>query len=99
MRKAVLAAALGAALILPAQANAFSFFQSPSHNIGCSISKGAGVRCDIRPRDFSLPPKPSSCHFDWGGSVGLNKHGKGHFLCVSDTTLGAGDELAYGDSI
>jgi hypothetical protein len=99
MRRAIITAGvLGAGLMLPGQASAFSFFQSPSQNIGCVMTK-QNVRCDIRQRSFDPPPKPRSCDFDWGNAVGVGKNGKGRFLCVSDTTLGAGDELAYGDSI
>jgi hypothetical protein len=86
----VLAAALG-----PASAAAANF-QSPSGNIVCRIEKG-GVRCDIREASWQPTPKPSSCEFDWG-SIGLERKGKGHFLCISDA-IEPGGVLAYGDSI
>ena len=98
MRRMILLATLAAAGIAPAGAAAVVGFHSPSDNIGCSILK-SGVRCDILHREWQSPPQPGSCHFDWGSSVGINRHGKAHFLCVSDSALGLGKELAYGDSI
>jgi hypothetical protein len=40
-------------------------FRSPSGNIGCQMQTWA-ARCDINLRDWSPPPKPSSCKFTWG---------------------------------
>ena len=58
MRIALLCAVVLGALAVTAQAS--TGFQSPSGNIGCFIGK-SGVRCDIRTRDWSPPPKPASC--------------------------------------
>jgi hypothetical protein len=99
MARVIACAGLIAALALPASAGALSGFQSPSGNIGCSISKRLGVRCDIREREWSVPPKPRSCDFDWDGSLNLDKRGKAKFLCVSDTVFGLGGTLPYGDQI
>lgn len=97
MRSLVLSAALLAAAIAPASATAIVGFHQPSGNIRCDILK-TGVRCDIQQRSWQSPPKPNSCEFDWGQSIGLGRQGKAHFLCVSDAT-DPGAELAYGDSI
>ena len=97
MRRLVLSAALFAAAILPPSAAAIVSFHSPSGNIRCAILK-TGVRCDIQQKSFHSPPKPNSCEFDWGQSIGLGRQGKAHFNCVSDAT-DPGKELAYGDSI
>jgi hypothetical protein len=97
MRRLVLSAALLAAAIAPASAIAIVGFHSPSGNIRCDILK-TGIRCDIQQKTWQSPPKPNSCEFDWGQSIGLGKRGKAHFNCVSDAT-DPGSELAYGDSI
>jgi hypothetical protein len=97
MRRLVLLAALLAAAIVPASAAAIVSFHSPSGNIRCAILK-TGVRCDIQQKSFNSPPKPNSCEFDWGQSIGLARQGKAHFNCVSDAT-DPGSELAYGDAI
>jgi hypothetical protein len=78
-------------------AQALTSFHSPSGNIRCSILR-SGVRCDIQRKDWQPPPKPSSCEFDWGGSIGLTRRGKAHFLCVSDA-VEPGRKLDYGDSL
>ena len=98
MRRALLIGAVVAACLAPAAAGAFTGFHSPSGNIGCAISQ-SGVRCDIARKDWKSPPKPHTCDFDWGHSIGLNRGGKPHFLCISDTTLGLGDPLPYGETI
>lgn len=97
MRRLVLSAALLTAAIAPASASAIVGFHSPSGNIRCDILK-TGVRCDIQQRSWQSPPKPNSCEFDWGQSIGLARQGKAHFLCVSDAT-DPGVELAYGDAL
>jgi hypothetical protein len=97
MRRILPIAALLAAALPPAGAAALTSFHSPSGNIRCAILK-SGVRCDIQQKTFISPPKPNSCEFDWGQSVGLGRKGHAHFLCVSDAT-DPGRELAYGDAI
>jgi hypothetical protein len=97
MRRIVLLAALSSAAVIPAGASAIVGFHSPSGNIRCDILK-SGVRCDIGQKSWKSPPKPGSCEFDWGQSIGLGRQDKAHFLCVSDAT-DPGRELAYGDSI
>ncbi len=92
--------AVAVALVAGAdRASAFTGFQSPSGNIGCVIDKRSGVRCDIRNRDWSPPPKPASCQLDWGHGLVVVRRGRGHFVCAGDTTLGEGRRLAYGDAI
>jgi len=55
------------------------------------------ARCDIAQYSYDPPPKPNSCDFDWGDSLFARR--KAHFLCHSDTTLGAEGVLRYGNSI
>jgi hypothetical protein len=98
MRKLVPLAALISALAVAAPASAATSFHSPSGNIRCVIDRTAFTRCDITNRDWSPPPKPRSCEFDWGNSLGLSFRGRGHFLCVSDA-VDSGRTLDYGQSI
>ena len=93
-----LVVALAIALSAAAEASAAGFFQSPSGNIGCAISRQA-VRCDIREHDWTAPPKPAWCELDWGSGVVVGRRGRAEIVCAGDTTLGAGARLAYGDAI
>jgi hypothetical protein len=93
----MVAGAIALALSVAAEASALSHFSSPSGNIGCVMTR-TGVRCDIRERDWSPPPKPKSCEFDWGNSLGVGFRGRGHFLCVSDA-VNRGRRLDYGEAI
>ena len=97
MKWIAILAGLVVSLTLPASAFGIVGFHSPSANIRCDIFK-QGVRCDTFQKSWSPPPKPKSCEFDWGGSIGLGHRGKAHFLCVSDATE-QGPALAYGDAI
>ncbi len=73
-------------------------FQSPSGNIGCVMFEG-GARCDIRRRDWSPPPRPSSCpaEVDYGQGLEVSRRGRAGFVCAGDTALDpAAAKLAYG---
>ncbi len=70
-------------------------FQMPSGNIGCYVSAEDGARCDILEKSWSPPPKPSSCEFDWGNSLGVDSR-RAQFYCYSDSVMGASSTLAYG---
>jgi hypothetical protein len=97
MRTVLLCALLTLALVGSAQAA--TGFRSPSGNIGCFIGKHF-VRCDIRERTWSPPPKPRSCELDFGQgvAVGTRDH-KASWVCAGDTALNAGRALPYGESI
>ena len=76
-------------------------FQSPSTNIHCNIVKvrgGNSARCDIDEHSFTSPPKPATCHFDWGSFVKVRK--RAYWACVSDPATGSPDVpiLHYGHS-
>ena len=62
-----LALALVALAVAAAPAGAYTFFESPSHNIGCVISK-TGARCDIREHAWTPPPSPARAR--WTGDSG-----------------------------
>ena len=96
---ALTAALCATALIGAAGAQAFVQFSSPSGNIGCVLTKASGVRCDIRQKSWSAPPKPSWCDVDWGGGVQVGTKRRASYVCAGDTVLGANRELSYGSSI
>jgi hypothetical protein len=98
MRKLAPLVALVAALTMAVPASAAVSFHSPSGNIRCVIDGTSFTRCDITKRDWSPPPKPSSCEFDWGNSLMVGLRGRGRFLCVSDA-VDSGRKLGYGQSI
>ena len=73
-------------------------FQSPSGNIGCAMI-GSVARCDIGERDWSPPPRPSSCpgETDYGQGLELGRSGPARVVCAGDTTRDPGaPELPYG---
>ena len=86
------------ALAVAGPASAATSFHSPSGNIRCVIDRTSFTRCDVMNRDWSPPPKPASCEFDWGNSLGLGFRGRGRFLRVSDA-VDSGRTLDYGQSI
>jgi hypothetical protein len=75
-------------------------FRSPSGNIGCAMFEG-GARCDIRKRQWSPPPRPSSCseEVDYGQGLAVGHDGKSSFVCAGDTALDpSAESLAYGEA-
>jgi hypothetical protein len=71
-------------------------FRSPTGNIGC-VAFGGGVRCDIRDRDWSPPPRPAGCRLDYGQGLSVGASGRGRLVCAGDTTLSPqARPLAYG---
>jgi hypothetical protein len=76
------------------------YFETPSHNIGCYMDSHS-VRCDIRQRTWSPPPKPQYCikaGVDWGQGVGVGSSGRATIVCAGDTTLGGPGLLGYGNT-
>jgi hypothetical protein len=93
----VLVAAALALAVGASSAAAYKGFETPSHNIGCILTEQV-ARCDIRDHSWPTPKKPKSCEFDYG-ALFIGKQGKGEFGCVSDSAMGAGPVLDYGESI
>ncbi len=88
-----------AAAAVPAGNHGPHYFETPSHNIGCYLDSRS-VRCDIRERDWSPPPKPRYCikaGVDWGQGVAVGAH-RASIVCAGDTTLGGPGLLGYGRS-
>jgi len=105
MRRVRIAIGVGAAgvamLAFAGSANASSFvqFHTPSGNINCGMGHGF-VRCDTTEHSWTVPPKPATCEFDWGGSIGVGREGPAEFLCVSDAVGGPDSPvLGYGERI
>ena len=73
-------------IALAVAAASVSFFQLPSRNIGCTyVTSPVYLRCDIRSGLKPLPPKPASCEFDWGAGFIMDRRGRAHVSCVSDS--------------
>lgn len=93
------AAALGAGAT-PAAAKLVEF-RTPSGNISCigeTVGRDNSVRCDIRVRDWSPPPRPRGCTLDWGAGLSLGRTGRATYVCAGDTAFNRGPKLAYGAS-
>jgi hypothetical protein len=72
------------------------YFETPSHNIGCYLSRH-DARCDIRERSWSPPPEPASCKkigLDYGQGLVVGPN-RAEFVCAGDTSLGGAAVLAY----
>src|SRR4051794_23632050 len=84
---------------VPAGNHGPHYFETPSHNIGCYLSRH-DVRCDIRDRDWSPPPEPKSCikiGLDYGQGLVVGPN-RAEFVCAGDTVLGGPGVLGYGHS-
>ena len=75
-----------------------SGFVSPTGNVSCMIDADL-ARCDIIDRDWSPPPRPADCEFDYGQGISLAPGEPAEFVCAGDTAFGADEVLPYGDSI
>lgn len=100
IRIAVLTAvALFSASASASAASSYVHFLSPSHNIGCYLTKDQ-ARCDVLKRDWTIPrPKGCPTELDYGFGATLTPRGKGRSGCASDSALGSGPTLKYGKSI
>jgi hypothetical protein len=87
-----------AAIIATVSGDTPTFFITPSKNIGCSMTT-VGARCDIGDRSWTAPPKPASCHLDYGNGVSVSASGA-TVSCAGDTVLAATTNvLAYGHGV
>ena len=95
----VVAVALAVSVSPSASASDFVHFLSPSHNIGCYLTKDQ-ARCDVLKRDWTIP-RPKGCpkDLDYGFGATLTPRGRGRSGCASDSALGTGPTLKYGKSI
>ncbi len=77
---------------------AFTGFISPTGNVSCMIDVDL-ARCDIIDRDWSPPPRPAECEFDYGQGISIAPGEAAAFVCAGDTAFGADEVLPYGDAI
>jgi len=73
-------------------------FVSPTGNVSCMVDADF-ARCDIIDRDWSPPPRPADCEFDYGQGISLAPGEQPQFVCAGDTAFGADEVLPYGQSI
>jgi hypothetical protein len=73
-------------------------FLSPSRNIGCMIGP-TGVGCNILERNWSPPPRPADCKWDYE-RIFVGPGEPAHFVCAGDSSYDATEPpLAYGEAI
>ncbi|MCV7278662.1 hypothetical protein H7J88_03250 [Mycolicibacterium flavescens] len=71
---------------------------TPSGNIACRLDPDY-ARCDIMDRDWSPPPKPADCEWDYGQGVLIVGTDPAKFICAGDTTFGVEEVLPYGEAV
>jgi hypothetical protein len=64
--------------------------RTPYGNIECTLdpSEGFGVVCNVLTHEWSLPPKPADCEFEWTDAVFLRATGRAEFWCSSNPAFG-----------
>lgn len=92
---------------LPAAAQDFTSFQSPSGNIGCFISDEVPTyaRCDIRDYNPSVMNDQGLCELEYGDAYSISGGDRrGEVVCHGDTAfdnramvLNYGQEISIGD--
>jgi hypothetical protein len=80
------------------EVNELTGFVSPTGNVSCMIDAD-WARCDILDNDWSPPPRPADCEFDYGQGISLAPGEQAQFVCAGDTVFGPDEVLPYGDSI
>ncbi len=80
------------------EVNELTGFVSPTGNVSCMIDAD-WARCDIIDRDWSVPPRPADCEFDYGQGISLAPGEQAQFVCAGDTAFGPDEVLPYGESI
>jgi hypothetical protein len=59
-------------------------FQSPSGNIVC-VARAGGVDCDIAERTYAAPPRPDTCHLNFGSRILLTPGAAPYFDCYGQS--------------
>lgn len=81
----------------------FTFFRSPTGNIGCLFVSGEGtdLRCDLLEFEPTYAEAPADCEFDYGGAFWVGELSEtGEVLCASDTVVDpAAEVLDYDQSL
>jgi hypothetical protein len=78
--------------------------RTPSGNIECFLLSSFGVGCNAIKHEWTLPPKPASCEFEWTDSVFLAPKGRPGFWCSSNAVFYSGPywprfTFPYGTSV
>ena len=68
-------------------------FVSPTGNVSCMVDADF-ARCDIIDRDWSPPPRPADCEFDYGQGISLAPGEQAQFVCAGDTAFGPDEVLS-----
>ncbi len=93
---------LWAMATMPAAAQDYLAFRSPSGNIACAMWAGewAGARCDMTELTPSYRRRPADCDLEWGRSFEVDARGAGYLACVGDSVFDPGAfVLGYGKSV
>lgn len=77
---------------------AFTGFISPTGNVACMIDVDL-ARCDIIDHDWSPPPRPADCEFDYGQGIEIIAGEPASFVCAGDTAFGPDEVLPYSHAI
>lgn len=86
---------------LPANADEYLAFHSPSGNIQCAIFTFFEARCDILDISAPIPDPPADCELDYGHAFGIGSlDAKGYRICAGEPVADPGGlTLGYGDHI
>ena len=88
---------------LPAVADDYRTWQSPTGNIHCLLYAApdrAFARCDLIELTPSHDRPPPDCNLDWGNSFAVEDRGAGYLACVGDTVVDRNSQvLSYGLAI
>ena len=71
---------------------------SPTGNVAC-MAAADWAGCDIIDRDWSPPPRPADCEFDYGQGISVAPGERAQFVSAGDTAFGPDAILPYGESI
>jgi hypothetical protein len=83
---------------LDREVSGYTGFISPTGNVACAIDVDL-ARCDIIDHDWSPPPRPPDCEFDYGQGISISPGEPAAFVCAGDTTFGTDEVLPFGDAI
>jgi hypothetical protein len=95
---AVMAASEASSGAQPSAPDELLGFIAPSGNVSCVLTPDY-VRCDIIDCDWSAPPRPADCEFDYGQGLTFSDVEAAQFVCAGDTTFGIDEVLPYGESM
>ena len=95
----VLAATALALAVGASQASAYKGFETPSHNIGCILTEQGATLRHPRPRLAHSEASRRAANSTTADSLFVGRQGRGEYGCVSDSAMGAGPVLPYGERV